>query len=153
VPYIPSVFLLREKVTLRCDVLGSTYRIRAKHFRCPNCVKYTAAHRPQTTNHTSTFNSQIRLTRTDHTLTIKTQINTTFNVLHLIASWSLIKYKLIIGHMQNLSLLSIYYVSSTRLPYLALRFLVSMQAALQIWALLLWLPPAQSCFQQHISLL
>jgi len=32
VPYIPSVILLREKVTPRCDILGKTYRIRTKHF-------------------------------------------------------------------------------------------------------------------------
>jgi len=55
--------------------------------------------------------------------------------------------------MQHLALLSILYVSSTRLPYVALRSLVTIKAALQIWALLLWLPPTQSCFQQHISLL
>jgi len=153
VPYIPSVFLLREKVTLRCGVLGTTYRIRAKHFRCPNCVKYTAAHRPQTTNHTSTFNSQIRLTRNDHTLTIKTQINIFSNILQLKASWSLINYKLILGHKQHIVILFYLYVSFACLPYLALLSLASINAALQIWAPLLWLPPAQSCFQQHISLL
>jgi hypothetical protein len=140
VPYIPSVFLLREKVTLRCDVLGTTYRNRAKHFLCPNCVKYTAAHRPRTTNHTSTFNSQIRLTRTDHTLTIKTQTNTPSNLLQLQASWSLIKYKLILGHMQHIALLSNLYVIFTRLLYVALLFLSRINAALQIWSLLLFLP-------------
>ena len=138
-PYIPSVFVRREKVTLRCDVLGTTYRIRAKHFLCP-----TAAHRQQTTNHTSTFNSQIRLTRTDHTLTIKTQINTTSNVLQIQASWSLIKCKLILGHMQHTALLSNLYVSFMRLPYVALPSFASINAALQIWVLLLSLPPAQS---------
>jgi len=35
-----------EKSTLRCDILGTTYRIRAKHFLCTNCLKYTTAHRP-----------------------------------------------------------------------------------------------------------
>ena len=145
-PCIPSVILLREKVTLRCDVLGTTYRIRAKHFLFPNCVKYTAAHRPQTTNHTSTFNSHIRLTRTDHTLTIKTQINTSSNILQLIASWSLMKYKLILGHLQQITILSNLYISFTRLPYVALLSLASINAALQIWALLLWLPPAHTCF-------
>jgi len=40
-------------------------------------------HRPQTTNHTSTFNSQIQLTRTDRTVTIKTQTTTASNVLQL----------------------------------------------------------------------
>ena len=122
-PYIPGVFVLRENVKLRCDVLGKTYRIRAKHFVCTNCVKYTTAPRQQTTNHTSTFDSQIRLIRTDHTLTIITQMNTSSNVLvhtdHLV--WrSLIRYKLIIGHMQHVALLSILYVSFTRLPFVAL---------------------------------
>ena len=145
-PYIPSVFLLRKKVTIRCDVLGPTYRIRAKHFLCPNCVKYTAAHRPQTTNHTSTFNSHIRLTPTDHNLTIKTQSNTSSNILQLPASWSLIKYKLILGHLQQITILSNLYISFTRLPYVALLSLASINAALQMWALLLWLPPAQTCF-------
>ena len=136
-PYIPSVFVRREKVTLRCDVLVTTYRIRAKHFLCP-----TAAHRQQTTNHTSTFNSQIRLTLTDHTLTTKTQINTPSNVLQLIASWSLIKYKPILGHVQLIALLSNLSVSFTRLPYLALLCLAGINSALPIWALLLPVQPA-----------
>jgi hypothetical protein len=139
VPYIPGVFVLRKNVKLRCDVLGTTYRIRAKHFVCTNCVKYTTAHRPQTTNNTSTFNSQIRLTRTDYTLTIKTQMNTSSNELvhtdHLV-SRSLIKYKLIIGHMQHAALLSILYVSFTHLPYVAVLSLSGINAALPIWLLL-----------------
>jgi len=137
VPYITRVFVLREKVTLRCDVLGTTYRIRTKHFLYTNCVKYTTAHRSQTTNHNSTFNSQIRLPRTDHTLTIKTQINTSSNVLQLNTYWSLIKYKLIIGCMQHIVLLSILYVSFTRLPYVALLSFAGIYAALPILALLL----------------
>jgi hypothetical protein len=141
VPYIHSVFVLRENVTLRCDVLCTTYRIRAKHFVSTNCVKYTTAHRPQTTNHSSTFNSQIRLTRTDHTLTIKTQINTTSKIL-VKPSWSLIKKKIIIGHMQYVALLSIFYVRFTRLPYVALLSFASCNAALPIGALLFFsLPP------------
>jgi len=125
--------------------LGTTYRIGAKHFLCPNCVKYTAAHRPQTTNRTSTLNSQIRLTRTDHTLTIKTKINTSSNILQLISSSSLIKYKLILCHMQHIALLTNLYVSFTRLPYVVLLSFSSINAALQVWGLLLSLPPAQSC--------
>jgi len=135
VPYIHGVFVLRENAPLSCDVLCTTYRIRAKHFVCTNCVKYTAAHRPQTTNHTSTFNSQIRLTRTDHTLTIKTQINTIYNLL-IHSSWSLIKYKLIIGHMQHVALPSILYVSFTRLPNVSLLSHADSKTALPKLALL-----------------
>ena len=43
VPYIPSVILLREKVTFRCVILGTTYRIIAEHFLYMKCVKYTDA--------------------------------------------------------------------------------------------------------------
>jgi hypothetical protein len=108
VPFIPSVFLLRVKITLRCGALGTTYWIRAKHFLCTNCVKYTTPHRPHTTNHTSTFNSRRRLSHTDHTLKIK-QFNAFSAVLQQ-ASWLLIKYNVIIGHMQHIALLSILYV-------------------------------------------
>ena len=139
-PYIHGVFVLRENVTLRCDVLCTTYRIRAKHFVCTNCVKYTTAHRPQTTNHTSTFNSQIRLTRTNHTLTIETQINTTSNTL-VQSSWSLIKYKLIIGHMQHVAIPLILYVSFSRQPYVALLSHTDSNAALPILAELFYSPP------------
>jgi hypothetical protein len=96
VPYIPSVIVLREKVTLSCDVLCTTYRIRAKHFVCTNCVKYTTVHRPQTTNHTSTFNSRIRLTLTDHNLTIITQITICLNELQLKSSWLSVMVTLIV---------------------------------------------------------
>ena len=129
-PCIPSVILLREKVTLRCDVLGTTYRIRAKHFLCTNFVKYTAAHRPQTTNHISTLNSRIQLTLIFHNLTINTQITTCCIDFPLNASWTLIKYNLILGHMQHLALLSILYVSSTRLPHIAILSTAGNNAAL-----------------------
>jgi hypothetical protein len=66
---ILNVIILREKLTLSCNGLGTTYRIRTKHFVRNNCVE---SHRPQTTNNSSTFNSRIRLTCTNHTLLIKT---------------------------------------------------------------------------------
>ena len=91
---------------------------------------------------TTPFNSQIRLTLTDHTLTTKTQINTPSNALQLIASWSLIKYKPILGHVQLIALLSNLSVSFTRLPYLALLCLAGINSALPIWALLLPVQPA-----------
>jgi len=56
------------------------------------------------------------------------------------------KYKLILGHLQQITILSNLYISFTRLPYVALLSLASINAALQIWALLLWLPPAHTCF-------
>ena len=122
---------------LRCDVLGTTYRTVAKYFLCTKCVKYATAHRPQTTNHTSTFNSRIRLTLTDHNLTIITQITICCNDFRLKASWTLIKYNLILGHMQHSALLLILYVSSTRLPKIALLSIAGNNAALSPWALLL----------------
>jgi hypothetical protein len=99
-----------RKVTLRCGVLGTTYLIGAKYFVCTSCVKYTAGHRQQTTNHTSTFNFRIRLTLIDHNLTIITKIIVCYNELHLKTSLSLIIFNLILGHMQHTALLSIWYL-------------------------------------------
>jgi len=64
----------------------------------------------------------------------------------------LIKYKLILGQVQHIALLSNLYVSFSRLPNVVLLSFSSINAALQFWALLLSLSPAQICLQQHIYL-
>jgi hypothetical protein len=46
VPSIPSVILMLEKVNHDCDILSTTYKIRANNFLLSNCVKLIIIHIP-----------------------------------------------------------------------------------------------------------
>jgi len=112
VPYTPSDSLLGDKLTRRCDILGTTYRIRGKYFFCTNCL--------QASNDKPHFNIQIPLTRTDHTLTITTQKYLFSTTSQRNCRWSNMIYYWAIGNTQLF--FPILYFRSTRLPYGALLF-------------------------------